>query len=69
MKCLLWLTALVLLTSTSACSKKKESAPRQQPAQTNAAPKSKYGKAMKAAEGVTSQREKNSKELDEMMDE
>lgn len=63
MKYFLWLIALTLLISTSACSKKKE------PAQTDAAPKSKYGKAMKAAEDVTSQREKNSKELDEMMDE
>ena len=69
MKYFLWLIALALLISTSACSKKKESAPQQQPAQTDAAPKSKYGKAMKAAEDVTSQREKNSKELDEMMDE
>ena len=69
MKYLLWLTALVLLTGTTACSKKKEPAPQQQPAQTDAAPKSKYGKIIKSAEDVVGQREKNSNELDEMMDE
>lgn len=69
MKYFLWLIALTLLISTSACSKKTESAPQQQPAQTDAAPKSKYGKAMKSAEDVVSQREKTSKEVDEMMDE
>ena len=69
MKYLLWLTALVLLISTTGCSKKKESAPQQQPDQTDAAPKSRYGKAMKSAEDVTAQREQNSKEADEVMDE
>ena len=69
MKYLLWLIALTLLAGTSACSKKKESAPQQQPAQTETVPSSKYGKAMKAAEEVASQREQNSNELDAMMDE
>lgn len=69
MKCFLWLAALVLLLTTSACSKKKEPAPSQQPSQTDAAPKSRYGKAMSAAENVTSQCDKNSEEADAMMDE
>ena len=64
MKCFLWLSVLSLVISTSACSK-KESVPPQQPVQTDAAPESKYGKAMKAAEDVVSQSEKKSDEFDE----
>lgn len=69
MKYLLWLSALALLISTTGCSNKEESSPQQQPDQTEAAPETRYGKAMKAAEDVTAQREQNSRELDEMMDE
>ena len=69
MKYLLWSIALALLISTTGCSKKKESAPQQKPDQSDVAPKSQYGKAMKSAEDVSAQREQNSKGADEVMDE
>lgn len=69
MKYLYGLSVLVLLISTSACSKKNEPVPQQAPAQADAAPVSNYGRAIKSAENVVRQSEKSSSDFDSMMDE